>query len=321
MNNEYSNVNIPIPTETSLFSEDGEIDPELKWRWWFKLPDIWTTSNIGEKIVGIRSIYLMKNRRKIEYTLHLKKYKYTKTETAEMIDEKTVNELTVRMVSWLPVDKDLREFYVDMFAQVNAAIEENNKTKTPQQIAFEMNNTDVYRRDIQMDGVFEKYQNRRSFVEKIYCPNEYPSEIIEGTTSPGSESLGTTYFTKCMFKITDVNEDFDLIFNINNNPLPEDYVTEMNFFDVWDRHSCKVFSNIASDSNRGYVGNSQIVFMPIKYFKINSTDKKFYIDFYNSRNIKCPSVLPYKKKEDGSTLNEPFVIELQLMQNEKLLYI
>ena len=174
---------------------------------------------------------------------------------------------------------------------------------------------------LSLDGVFEKYQNRRSFVEKIYCPNEYPSEIIEGTTSPGSESLGTTYFTKCMFKITDVNEDFDLIFNINDNALPEDYVTEMNFFDVWDRHSCKVFSNIASDSNRGYVGNSQIVFMPIKYFKINSTDKKFYIDFYNSRNIKCPSVLPYKKKENGSTLNEPFVIELQLMQNEKLLYI
>ena len=83
---------------------NNQFDPELKWRWWFKLPDIWTTSNIGEKIVGIRSIYLMKNRRKIEYTLHLKKYKYTKTEDAEMIDEKTVNNLTVRMVSWLSVD-------------------------------------------------------------------------------------------------------------------------------------------------------------------------------------------------------------------------
>ena len=311
MNNQYSNVNIPIPTETALFSEDGEIDPELKWRWWFKLPDIWTTSNIGEKIIGIRSIYLMKNRRKIEYTLHLKKYKYTKTDDAEMIADETVNELVVPIVSWLPVERDLREFYIDMFNQVNVAIEENNKTKTPEQVAFEMNGKVVHKRDIQMDGVFEKYQNRRSFVEKIYCPNKYADEIVEGTT----------YFTKCMFKITDTNEDFDLLFNINDNPLPEDYVTEMNFYDVWDRHSCKVFSSIASDSNRGYIGNSQVVFSPIKYFKINSTDKKFYIDFYNSRNIKCPTVLPYKKKEDGSTLNEPFIVELRLMQNEKLLYI
>ena len=144
MNNQYSNVNIPIPTETSLFSEDGELDPELKWRWWFKLPDIWTTSNIGEKIIGIRSIYLMKNRRKIEYTLHLKKYKYTKTDDAEMIADETVNELVVPIVSWLPVERDLREFYVDMFAQVNAAIEENNNTKTPEQIAFELNDKVQY---------------------------------------------------------------------------------------------------------------------------------------------------------------------------------
>ena len=311
MNNQYSNLNIPIPTETALFSEDGEIDTELKWRWWFKLPDIWTTSNIGEKIIGIRSIYLMKNRRKIKYTIHMKKYKYSYIDSGIMIHDETENELIVPIVSWLPVEKDLREFYIDMLRYLNSAIEENNKTKKPEQVAFEMNTQTAYKRDIQMDGVFEKYENRRSFVEKIYCPNKYSPEIIDGTT----------YYTKCMFKITDTNEDFDLIFNKNQNPLPEDYVIEMNFYDVWDRHSCKIFSNIASNSSRGYIGNSQIELNPIKYFKINSTDKKFYIDFYNSRNIKCPSVLPYKIKEDGSTLNEPFIIELQLMQNEKLLYI
>ena len=311
MNNQYSNLNIPIPTETALFSEDGEIDTELKWRWWFKLPDIWTTSNIGEKIIGIRSIYLMKNRRKIEYTIHMKKYKYSYIDSGIMIHDETENELIVPIVSWLPVEKDLREFFIDMLRYLNSAIEDNNKTKKPEQIAFEMNTQTAYKRDIQMDGVFEKYENRRSFVEKIYCPNKYSPEIIDGTT----------YYTKCMFKITDTNEDFDLIFNKNQNPLPEDYVIEMNFYDVWDRHSCKIFSNIASNSSRGYIGNSQIELNPIKYFKINSTDKKFYIDFYNSRNIKCPSVLPYKIKEDGSTLNEPFIIELQLMQNEKLLYI
>ena len=312
MNNQYSNLNIPIPTETALFSEDGEIDTELKWRWWFKLPDIWTTSNIGEKIIGIRSIYLMKNRRKIEYTIHMKKYKYSYyIDGSIMIHDETVNELIVPIISWLPVEKDLREFFIDMLRYLNSAIEDNNKTKKPEQIAFEMNTQTAYKRDIQMDGVFEKYENRRSFVEKIYCPNKYSPEIIDGTT----------YYTECKFKITDTNEDFDLIFNKNQNPLPEDYVIEMNFYDVWDRHSCKIFSNIASNSSRGYIGNSQIELNPIKYFKINSTDKKFYIDFYNSRNIKCPSVLPYKIKEDGSTLNEPFIIELQLMQNEKLLYI
>ena len=53
------------------------------------LRDIWTKSNIGEKIIGIRSIDLMKNRRNIEYALHLKKYMYNKTDYAEEKKKKT----------------------------------------------------------------------------------------------------------------------------------------------------------------------------------------------------------------------------------------
>ena len=39
-------------------------------------PDSWTTSNIGEKIIGIRCIWLMHNRRKFQFTLNLQKYLY-----------------------------------------------------------------------------------------------------------------------------------------------------------------------------------------------------------------------------------------------------
>ena len=92
----------------------------------------------------------MKNRRKIEYTLHLKKYKYTKTDYDEVIEEETVNELSVKLVSWLAVERDLREFYRDMLGQVNTAIEENNKTKKPEQVAFEMSAKDPNKRDVQM---------------------------------------------------------------------------------------------------------------------------------------------------------------------------
>ena len=155
--------------------------------------------------------------------MHLKKYKYVKTDYAEVIEKKTINELAVPIVSWLPVEKDLGEFYIDMLTQVNVAIDENNKTQTPEQVAFEMNTKDPYRRDVQMDGVFEKYKNRRSFVEKIYCPNKYAAEEI----------TGITYFTQCKFMIKDTNEDFHLLFNINDNPLPEDYVTRMEF-----SHTC-----------------------------------------------------------------------------------
>ena len=71
MNNTNAVNTIPIPIETALFSDDGVIDDHLKWRWWFKLPDTWTTSNLGEKIIGVRNIWLMKNRRKFQFTLCL----------------------------------------------------------------------------------------------------------------------------------------------------------------------------------------------------------------------------------------------------------
>ena len=119
-----------------------------------------------------------------------------------------------------------------------------------------------------------------------------------------------------------INKDFELIFNIAHNTIPNEYVKQLNFYDVWDRHSCKIFSNLASSSNKNYIGNTDVIYNPIKYFKFTSSDNKFYIDFYNARNINCPSIIPYIIDSYGNiTLSEPFIIELQLLQNEKLLYI
>ena len=335
MNNQYANQIIPLPTETAVFSNDGVIDSDKKWRWWFMFPDSWTTSNIGEKIIGIRCIWLMHNRRKLQFTLSLQKYLYYDNGTgAAEVYEPSLNLLDVKITSWLPVDRDLREVYIDIIKQLKSAIVENEQKKDPEQISFHMDDTDATRNDFQMDGVFESYQNRVSFVEKMYCrdTNDYPEEQI---TTEGGEVINC--MTMCKFNISDYNDDFKLVFNLmtkedvkqgiynegEKNLFPTDmFVDKFDFYDVWDRHSCKLFSSLASDSNRGYIGNTSIYINPIKYFKINSTDKKFYIDFYNSRNINCPSVIPYNNDSNGKTvMTEQFIIEMQLMQNDKLLYI
>ena len=212
---------------------------------------------------------------------------------------------------------------------MKAAIEENEKTKNPDQISFHIDDYDATKSDFQMDGVFESYKGRTSFVEKMFCRpcDDYPEVKLKD---------GTVCLTICSFRLSDYNEDFKFIMNVKTqeeedagiyskdekNLIPDYNVAYINFYDVWDRHSCKLFSSIAADSNREYIGNSQVDMIPIKYFKIKNTDKKFYIDFYNARNISCPNVIPYKyTRDDKSIMSEPFVIELQLMQNEKLLYI
>ena len=91
------------------------------------------------------------------------------------------------------------------------------------------------------------------------------------------------------------------------------WMREIQFEDVWDRVSCKIYSSIAEQSSKGYLGNSKVIFNPIKYFKLNSTDQKFWIEFYSGRHNLIPVKIPN---------NETFYIEMQFMPfNKKLMYV
>lgn len=130
MLNQYSVNTVPIPSETALFSDDGIQDHKLKWRWWFKIPDIWLTSNIGEKIIGIRTIFLMKNRRTVKFTLCLTKYQYyIDSNNEKIIIENTQNNLVVNVVSWISVENDLRSLWNSLVYNVQDAIKQNELTK------------------------------------------------------------------------------------------------------------------------------------------------------------------------------------------------
>ena len=64
----------PIAIEYAYFLEDGEQDPSKPNRYYFNFPQEWCTSNRGESIVGVRSIYLMARRRKLEFDFSIPKY-------------------------------------------------------------------------------------------------------------------------------------------------------------------------------------------------------------------------------------------------------
>ena len=66
-------------------------------------------------------------------------------------------------------------------------------------MSFQLGTHVANKRDIQMDGVFEKYNNRISFVEKLYCPNNYETK---------QQSDGTIYYTECLFTLNEINKDF-----------------------------------------------------------------------------------------------------------------
>ena len=64
----------PIAIEYAYFLEDGEQDPSKPNRYYFNFPQEWCTSNRGESIVGVRSIWMIAKRRKLEFDFSIRKY-------------------------------------------------------------------------------------------------------------------------------------------------------------------------------------------------------------------------------------------------------
>ena len=113
-------------------------------------------------------------------------------------------------------------------------------------------------------------------------------------------------------------DDFNTVFNIGDLPYQNslDYITKfhrrIDLQNVYDRSTVKVHASFANQSNDYYVGNSHVYFNPIKYYKLNSKDDKFWIEFYSGRYHDCPVNIPD---------DEGFVLEMLFMQNQKLLYV
>ena len=199
---------------------------------------------------------------------------------------------------------------------------------------FHEEKTGLRRRDVQTDGFYD-YENNM-FYEIFYSPTN--GEQVK-------DSKYKNYYVdlSISFRVRPPNNkspyrrfDFDDVYNIGYEPFnnhPEDFMDlskpvidkdgniiryegkwmrELRFKNVWDRHSCAVYSSIAEQSNKYYLGNSQIYFNPIKYFKLNSTDQRFWIDFYSGRHNNIPILIPN---------NESFKIEMIFLPYKKMLYI
>ena len=318
---------IPIPLEISYLLKDGKkLDTDVN-TYIFKYPKEWLTSDKGEMIIGVRTIWLDVRRRKLKFKFKIRKYyKYAyfkiKKDNPDWSDDDIYDvislsekaELEFDCVFWLPVEDDIRGIWKRFIKVANYNFTEYNKLHFEDNINFvlyeDYDKQDVLDREAQWDGEYKSKDN--GFVETIFSPrNNNPID---------------DYFVDIALELmTDkdannelIRTDFMDIMNIGDGPFEnkpdqyKKYQRQMNFYNVWDRHSCKVSASFANDGKSNYVGNSQSLFNPIKYYKVNSSSDTFTISLYSSRHPEFAVKLSNK---------ENIVIEMQLMQNQKLLYI
>ena len=317
---------IPIPLEISYLLKDGKKTNDDVNTFIFNYPKEWLTSDKGEMVIGVRSIWLNMRRRKVNYTFYIRKYlkdayEQIKNEHPNWSDDAIYDSIDINdkayigfeCVYWLPVVDDMRGMWQRFIKIANYHFEKYNKLN-PDKINFvlyqDYDKQDALDREVQWDGEYNN--DEKCFVETIFSPrNENTKDdfyvdfaLDFDIEYDDDEKLIRTYFID--------------ILNIGDGPFenpPDQYIyfqRQMNFYNVWDRHSCKVCASFADDGMNNIVGNSQSLFNPIKYYKVNSTSDTFTISLYSSRHPEFPVKL---------ATNENMAIEMQLLQHNKLLYI
>ena len=339
-NNITTDESTPIPIEMCFFLEDGYRDPYKFNRYYFNFPQTWTTSNRGESIIGVRNIFMLARKRRLEYTISVRKYlksDYNLYASRERDDYETVfyphfysdipeerkSEISVNVLTWFEAEQDFREFGHVLYYYLQIAMDKYNE---------------------ELDELLESdpitYRNKPRFVEDPSGPSTLLDVMADGyydytkktfiekiLSHHNTDKKSPYYVDICIdfphryapdFGKIDRKYDFEDMFNLSAEPGANEYskykniwLREIIFYDVWDRHSCKIYSSFAEQSN-GYVGNTTIYFNPIKYFKLNSTDQGFWIEFYSGRHKDIPVKIPR---------SESFSIELILYPYHKMLYI
>jgi hypothetical protein len=125
----------------------------------------------------------------------------------------------------------------------------------------------------------------------------------------------------------DYNMKLDLItYIIEYAPMRfyEDTVAEAFFYDqslgnngrylfiqCWDRDEVLIKSNLSLNKDR-YLGISNKINTPIKYYRLNSEDKEFWIELYSVKDIDKPSVIPSREIKDdtGKIIKKEFLDDL-----------
>ena len=354
-------------------------------RIYFKYPPEWKTSNIGEKIIGVRNMKIsIRKRMQLNFVLYIRKYRqdkfnelakglYPDDEPYDLDDDKIQNVVnrmnredinTFSIAYTNDIFEDVNDFIEDLYYKIDRnnlytmllyRILDSEQSKDEKIAAIEQLDKDkdnYYLMCLRNDVPFYLYNNANGFLDvQDFVVNEEIGDKI-------MLSFGSTqnYFDEFYvdFLITSNNGDvtykkFYQWDDEHNEPLPYsamypgdldendrfefdtacyfnlgttnpnrnslEYVTkfhrELIFENIMTSLECEVAASFASQSNHNIIGRTNETFQPIKYYKINDDDDKFWIEFYDRNEITVPVAF-----------NDfvMFTMDVVFLQNRKLLY-
>lgn len=268
---------IDVPREYTFF-----IDPEnndnstnlsvykdglIPNRYWFMYPQDWKTSMNKEPMIAMRRMTINKCYRKIRFTFAINRY------LKNQVIAKPDKEINFKVVVNIDFLEDLREIHKAGRKSLAKAIKKEKLEDVFDEDYFFM---DFEYKPLKENNDYST--NRLSFVEIFKVPEETPDY----------------YYS---ISIYNMSEDFKQVFNYHDELDIMDSYYDINFYDVWDRHTCFVKSSISSMNAKNHFCQTDQTYTSFKTYKLNTEADRFWLEFYNSRNIDVPNIFPKDGKE------------------------
>ena len=284
-----------IPQETVFMSkaETTTQDKIIKNRIHFQFPKNWSTNTFKTNIIGIRSMYITKGYRNATIQLKLTLI------IIDLDDNVTEESYIINVDKFFDDETLLKDFITKINDHIQAISWKNMPPNFNQALRC------YY--DFVADDENTDFHKSRFVITSPY--NELPEED-RTLNIAGKGGVTSGYIYHFEFEILSMNEDCKNILNFSNDTR-EDISKPVYTYNVWDRNSCILFSNLAYMSEKSFLGHTRRHELnEIKYYELTNSNQSFWIDLYAAVDHKAPVYLPKDNKEE-------LYIEAQLLTSDK----
>ena len=289
-------INKQIPQETVFMSKSDTSyqDKLVKNRIHFQFPKNWSTNQNKTNIIGIRSIYITRGYRNAEIGLKV-----------SLKIKDLLGDIQYEEPYTITVDKFFDDYTLlkEFITKINDHIQDITWKKTPP------NYNQALRcyYDFIPDENNTDFHKSRFVIKSPY--NDLPEED-RTVDAIGNGGVTTSYIYYFEFEIVSMNDDCTNLLNYSKDTR-KDKSQPIYTYDVWDRNSCILFSNLSYMSEKSFLGHTRKYELNgIKYYELTNNNQSFWVDMYAAVDHKAPVYLPKDEKEE-------LYIEAQLLTSNK----
>jgi hypothetical protein len=269
-----------IPIEKCFRLSDPSViqDKIIKNRYWFTLPEEWTNQLQKDPILGFRNIFVQQVARYFNFTLRF--YYTKKDDISKVLYDNTLNfYFTIYHNQSIDdaldnINKQWNEWILS-----SANITNNNDSWIYGDICFTYHIPTLYQ-----DPEVKDYQ-------LVFYVDRHRDAIFLGS-GPNNGVHMERHIDLLTFSSPNSN-----LYNVFTEQHINDAHTHLHI-KCWDRQNVLVKSNLSNNSDL-YLGFSRgNAIIPLKYYRLTSDSKRFWIELWSSHEPERPSILPPDKRDD-----------------------